>query len=199
MLEETPSQPNNAAVDIRGAEPAQAILAVAGLAGVEHLWFCSGNDVVSFQEAAAVARERGLPAPQIRTMVHEHVALAIAMGETVVRRAPGHGGGPRRRRAAAHGRRPAQRLRRPLPGPHRDRLSPDRAGAPHDPRVLEAAALGPGRAGAPAHEVGLPAGGARRSRAGDRPRPPAGDVAARGARVPHAAQGGRDAAAARRR
>ncbi len=71
-----------------GGQAAQAILAVAGLAGVEHLWFCSGNDVVSFQEAAAVARERGLPAPQIRTMVHEHVALAIAMGETVVRRAP---------------------------------------------------------------------------------------------------------------
>jgi acetolactate synthase-1/2/3 large subunit len=69
-------------------EPAEAILAVAKLAGVERLWFVSGNDLVSFQEAAASARERGLPAPKIAGMVHEHVALCIAMGEAMIRRAP---------------------------------------------------------------------------------------------------------------
>jgi acetolactate synthase I/II/III large subunit len=75
-------------VDLRDAEPAQAVLAVAKLAGVEHLWFVSGNDLVSFQEAAARARETGLPAPKLMQMVHEHVAISIAMGEAMVRRAP---------------------------------------------------------------------------------------------------------------
>jgi acetolactate synthase-1/2/3 large subunit len=77
-----------AAPDLRGAEPAQAILAVAKLAGIEHLWFVSGNDLVSFQEAAGRAKELGLPAPRIMQMVHEHVAISIAMGETLIRRAP---------------------------------------------------------------------------------------------------------------
>lgn len=77
-----------APVDMGGWEPAQAILAVAARAGVEHLWFVSGNDLVSFQEAAARAREGGLPAPRIMQMVHEHVALSIAMGEAAIRRAP---------------------------------------------------------------------------------------------------------------
>lgn len=75
-------------IDLTGAEPAQAILAVAKLAGVEHLWFVSGNDLVSFQEAAARAREQGLPSPTIMQMVHEHVAVSIAMGEAMIRRAP---------------------------------------------------------------------------------------------------------------
>jgi acetolactate synthase I/II/III large subunit len=79
---------HDAEVDLRGAEPAQAILAVAKLAGVEHLWFVSGNDLVSFQEAAARAKETGLPAPRIMQMVHEHVAISIAMGEAMVRRNP---------------------------------------------------------------------------------------------------------------
>lgn len=70
-------------------EPAEAILAVAKLAGVEHLWFVSGNDLVSLQEAAAGARERGIPSPRIMGMVHEHVAISIAMGEAMMRRAPG--------------------------------------------------------------------------------------------------------------
>jgi acetolactate synthase-1/2/3 large subunit len=61
---------------------------VAKLAGVEHLWFVSGNDLVSFQEAAARAREHGLPAPRIMQMLHEHVAISIAMGEAMFRRAP---------------------------------------------------------------------------------------------------------------
>jgi acetolactate synthase-1/2/3 large subunit len=74
--------------DLAGAEPAQAILAVAKLAGVEHLWFVSGNDLVSFQEAASRAREHGQPAPRIMQMVHEHVAISIAMGEAMIRRAP---------------------------------------------------------------------------------------------------------------
>ncbi len=69
-------------------EPAEAILAVAKLAGVEHLWFVSGNDLVSFQEAAVRAREQRLPSPKIMGMVHEHVALCIAMGEAMVRRGP---------------------------------------------------------------------------------------------------------------
>ncbi|MGI8616535.1 MAG: thiamine pyrophosphate-dependent enzyme [Actinomycetota bacterium] len=89
MLEESPSQPEHEALGIGGAEPAQAILAVAKLAGVEHLWFVSGNDLVSFQEAAARAKEFGLPSPKIMQMVHEHVAISIAMGEAMIRRAPG--------------------------------------------------------------------------------------------------------------
>jgi acetolactate synthase-1/2/3 large subunit len=75
-------------VDLAGAEPAQAILAVARLAGVEHLWFVSGNDLVSFQEAAARATASGLPAPRILQMGHEHVAISIAMGEAMIRRSP---------------------------------------------------------------------------------------------------------------
>jgi acetolactate synthase-1/2/3 large subunit len=75
-------------IDLLGLEPAQAILAVAKLAGVEHLWFVSGNDLVSVQEAAARAREQGLPAPRIMQMVHEHVAISIAMGEAMTRRVP---------------------------------------------------------------------------------------------------------------
>jgi acetolactate synthase-1/2/3 large subunit len=78
-----------ARIDLRGAEPAQAILAVAFLAGVEHLWFVSGNDLVSFQEAAARAKDQGLPSPRIMQMVHEHVAICVAMGEAMIRRAPG--------------------------------------------------------------------------------------------------------------
>jgi acetolactate synthase-1/2/3 large subunit len=89
LLGRNPSQPENETVDLRGAEPAQAILAVAKLAGVEHLWFVSGNDLVSFQEAASRAKEYGLPAPKVMQMVHEHVAISIAMGEAMIRRAPG--------------------------------------------------------------------------------------------------------------
>jgi acetolactate synthase I/II/III large subunit len=89
VLEKKASEQGSETVDLRGTEPAQAILAVAKLAGVEHLWFVSGNDLVSFQEAAARAKEHGLPAPKIMQMVHEHVAISIAMGEAMIRRAPG--------------------------------------------------------------------------------------------------------------
>jgi acetolactate synthase-1/2/3 large subunit len=89
VLEKKASEQGSETVDLRGTEPAQAILAVAKLAGVEHLWFVSGNDLVSFQEAAARAKEYGLPAPKIMQMVHEHVAISIAMGEAMIRRAPG--------------------------------------------------------------------------------------------------------------
>jgi acetolactate synthase-1/2/3 large subunit len=89
-VESPVSAPQDASesVDLADAEPAQAILAVAKLAGIEHLWFVSGNDLVSFQEAASRAHETGLPAPRIMQMVHEHVAISIAMGEAMIRRAP---------------------------------------------------------------------------------------------------------------
>jgi acetolactate synthase-1/2/3 large subunit len=74
--------------NLRGTEPAQAILAVAKLAGIEHLWFVSGNDLVSFQEAAARAHQSDLPSPRIMQMTHEHVAVSIAMGEATIRRKP---------------------------------------------------------------------------------------------------------------
>jgi len=82
------SAPAESARGIRVGQTAEAILAVAKLAGVEHLWLVSGNDLVPFQEGAARARELGHPSPKIMGMVHEHVAISIAMGESMIRRTP---------------------------------------------------------------------------------------------------------------
>jgi acetolactate synthase I/II/III large subunit len=63
-------------------------MATAALSGVDDMWLTSGNDLVCFQEAAARARALGLPSPRVRTMVHEHVSLSIAMGQTLPRGRP---------------------------------------------------------------------------------------------------------------
>jgi len=66
------------------ASAASAVLAAAAASGVRRLWFNSGSELTSFQEASAQARHQGEPTPQIITCPHEHVALTAAMGETMV-------------------------------------------------------------------------------------------------------------------
>ena len=65
-------------------ETAEAILAAARASGVDHLWFVSGSELTSLQEAASKAKVLGLPSPRLMTMVHEHVALSVAMGEAMI-------------------------------------------------------------------------------------------------------------------
>lgn len=67
---------------------ADAIVATAAISGVASMWLTSGNDLVCFQEAAARAAFLGLPCPKIRTMIHEHVSLSAAMGESLPYRTP---------------------------------------------------------------------------------------------------------------
>ena len=65
-------------------EIAEGLMAAAHLGGIDHLWFVSGSELTSFQEAAAKAKDLGLASPKIMTMVHEHVALSVAMGESMI-------------------------------------------------------------------------------------------------------------------
>ncbi|MFE9959312.1 thiamine pyrophosphate-dependent enzyme [Micromonospora sp. NPDC005299] len=67
-----------------GDSAAAAVLASAAASGVQRLWFTSGSELTSFQEAAARARHAGEPTPEIVTCPHEHVALTAAMGDTMV-------------------------------------------------------------------------------------------------------------------
>ena len=46
---------------------AAAILAAASASGVRRLWFTSGSELTSFQEANAQARHKGEPTPEIVT------------------------------------------------------------------------------------------------------------------------------------
>jgi acetolactate synthase-1/2/3 large subunit len=64
------------------------VLAAAASSGVERLWFTSGSEITSLQEASAEARSTGLPAPAVMTCTHEHVALTAAMGDTLVSGGP---------------------------------------------------------------------------------------------------------------
>lgn len=66
------------------ASAASAVLAAAAASGVQRLWFNSGSELTSFQEAHAQARHHGQPTPELITCPHEHVALTAAMGETMV-------------------------------------------------------------------------------------------------------------------
>ncbi|RUL90562.1 thiamine pyrophosphate-dependent enzyme [Verrucosispora sp. FIM060022] len=66
------------------ASAAAAVLAAAAASGVQRLWFNSGSELTSFQEAHAQARHHGRPTPELITCPHEHVALTAAMGETMV-------------------------------------------------------------------------------------------------------------------
>ena len=66
------------------SEMAEGLMAAAHLGGIDHLWFVSGSELTSFQEAAAKAKDLGLASPKIMTMVHEHVALSVAMGESMI-------------------------------------------------------------------------------------------------------------------
>lgn len=69
---------------IEADEAAEVIMATAACCGVEYLWFHSGSDLTSFQEAATKARHTGVPSPAIATALHEHVGLCHAMGQTML-------------------------------------------------------------------------------------------------------------------
>jgi acetolactate synthase-1/2/3 large subunit len=58
------------------------------LGGIDHLFFVSGSELTFYQEAIAKAGARGWPAPKLVTMVHEQVALAAALGDSMVRNQP---------------------------------------------------------------------------------------------------------------
>jgi acetolactate synthase-1/2/3 large subunit len=65
-------------------EWSDAIVASMKLGGVDNLFFVSGSELAFYQEAIAKATERGRPTPRLVTMIHEHVALNAAMGNTLV-------------------------------------------------------------------------------------------------------------------
>ena len=69
-------------------EVAEQLLAAASDGGVERLWFTSGSDLTSLQEAEARRRAHSRGTPSIVTSPHEHVGLCAAMGEAMVRRQP---------------------------------------------------------------------------------------------------------------
>lgn len=71
-------------VECAGDEWSDAIVASMKLGGVDKLFFVSGSEVGYYQEAIAKAEERGWPAPQLVTMVHEAVALNAALGYSMV-------------------------------------------------------------------------------------------------------------------
>ena len=67
----------------RGVAAADLLLRSLAAHGVDRLWFCSGSELVPLQEAAARLRETG-ESPIIAPATHEHVAIAAAMGESMV-------------------------------------------------------------------------------------------------------------------
>ena len=65
-------------------EWSDALVAAMKLGGIDNLFFVSGSELAFYQEAIAKATERGHPTPRLVTMIHEHVALNAAMGNTLV-------------------------------------------------------------------------------------------------------------------
>ncbi|HEU0075416.1 MAG TPA: thiamine pyrophosphate-requiring protein [Dehalococcoidia bacterium] len=65
-------------------EWSDALVASMKLGGIDNLFFVSGSELAFYQEAIAKATVRGRPAPRLVTMIHEHVALNAAMGNTLV-------------------------------------------------------------------------------------------------------------------
>jgi acetolactate synthase-1/2/3 large subunit len=65
-------------------DTSDAILAAMTAAGIDHLFFTSGAEIVFFQEAVAKARAQGRPAPRLITMTHEHASLNAALGYAAV-------------------------------------------------------------------------------------------------------------------
>jgi acetolactate synthase I/II/III large subunit len=66
--------------EVQADEASDAIVAAMALAGVEYLFFTSGSEIMFYQEAVAKAQAKGLPAPKIITMTHEHPSLNAALG-----------------------------------------------------------------------------------------------------------------------
>lgn len=69
-------------------EWADAMVASMKLGGVDNLFFVSGSELNFWQEAVAKAKAKGTPAPRLVTMMHEHVALNAALGNTMIRNQP---------------------------------------------------------------------------------------------------------------
>ena len=65
-------------------EVSDAIVAAMALGGVKYLFFTSGSDIMFFQEALAKAKEKGLEAPKLIVMTHEHANLNAALGYAAV-------------------------------------------------------------------------------------------------------------------
>jgi acetolactate synthase-1/2/3 large subunit len=61
-----------------------AVVSAMAAAGVDHLFFTSGAEIVWYQEAIAKARAQGRPAPRLITMTHEHASLNAAIGYAAV-------------------------------------------------------------------------------------------------------------------
>lgn len=84
----TKSAASDGWVDIPADEGADLMVSAMAHGGVEHLFFTSGSDILSFQESIAKAEAKGLPAPKLITTLHEAVALNAAVGSAMIRRKP---------------------------------------------------------------------------------------------------------------
>jgi acetolactate synthase I/II/III large subunit len=85
MMQETETRIGDPAWGEYAAEEwSDALVAAMKLGGIDNLFFVSGSELAFYQEAIAKARQRGWPAPRLVTMIHEHVALNAAMGNTLV-------------------------------------------------------------------------------------------------------------------
>lgn len=71
-------------VEAPAEERVDAMVSAMAHGGVDHLFFTSGSDILSFQEAIAKADARGLPAPTIVTTLHEAVGLNAAVGSAMI-------------------------------------------------------------------------------------------------------------------
>jgi acetolactate synthase-1/2/3 large subunit len=69
-------------------EYTDGIVAAMKLGGVENLFFVSGSEIAFYQESIAKANQRGWPAPRLRTVIHEGVALNAALGNAMVSGGP---------------------------------------------------------------------------------------------------------------
>jgi acetolactate synthase-1/2/3 large subunit len=70
--------------EIPDGEVGDAVIAAMAAAGVDHLFFTSGAEIVWYQEAIAKAHALGRPAPRLITMTHEHANLNAAIGYAAV-------------------------------------------------------------------------------------------------------------------
>lgn len=70
--------------EIKTDEASDAIVASMAMGGIDHLFFTSGSEIASYQEAIAKAHALGTPAPKLITMVHEHASLNAALGYAAV-------------------------------------------------------------------------------------------------------------------
>ncbi len=71
-------------VQTPAGERVDAMVSALAHGGVEHLFFTSGSDILSFQEGIAKADALGLPAPAIVTALHEAVGLNAAVGSAMI-------------------------------------------------------------------------------------------------------------------